>query len=274
MSSNVVKFFLSFIMCIVLFILEVLFLVQFNMSRGITKNEVNKIIDDINIDNEIIESDTYKELEEKIDYELLQEIIESNELEVYLKENTKAMYNNILYNENNNYVSSSRFKEYVYNLIENEKESITEDDIELIKNKVDELTNKIDLQIENIEAYKSDIAVISSFILNKTTIYLSIILIFVAFIIFAINRSKDGFMFIGLPTLIVGVIFFILWLYLSNTISTTSIDKNLIQYVNIYLPTLLKILKKSSLITLTIGALGCITYIVLHYQEVQQNGKI
>ena len=273
MTGNVVKFFLSFILSIVLFVLEVLLLVQFNVSRGITKNEINNIIDDVSIENEIIDSDIYKELEDQIDYDLLQEIVESDELDSYLKGNAKAIYNNILYNENNSYISSDGFKEYVHNLIEH-KEDISSDDIDVIESKINELTKEIDLQIENIETYRSDIVLISSFMLEKTTIYLALFSILVAFIIIVINRSKDGYMFVGLTTIIVGVIFFVLWLSLSRTINTTGIDREVIHYVNLYLPTLLKTLKKSSIIMFVIGALGCTTYTILHYQEVQQNGNM
>lgn len=274
MTGNVVKFFLSFILSIVLFVLEVLLLVQFNVSRGITKSEINNIIDDVSIENEIIDSDIYKELEDQIDYELLQEIVESDELDSYLKGNAKAIYNNILYNENNSYISSDGFKEYVHNLIEHKKEDISSDDIDIIESKINELTKEIDLQIENIETYRSDIVLISSFMLEKTTIYLALFSILVAFIIIVINRSKDGYMFVGLTTIIVGVIFFVLWLSLSRTINTTGIDREVIHYVNIYLPTLLKTLKKSSIILFVIGALGCTIYTILHYQEVQQNGNM
>ena len=274
MTGNVVKFFLSFILSIVLFVLEVLLLVQFNVSRGITKSEINNIIDDVSIENEIIDSDIYKELEDQIDYELLQEIVESDELDSYLKGNAKAIYNNILYNENNSYISSDGFKEYVHNLIEHKKEDISSDDIDIIESKINELTKEIDLQIENIETYRSDIVLISSFMLEKTTIYLALFSILVAFIIIVINRSKDGYMFVGLTTIIVGVIFFVLWLSLSKTINTTGIDREVIHYVNLYLPTLLKTLKKSSIILFVIGVLGCTTYTILHYQEVQQNGNM
>ena len=89
-----------------------------------------------------------------------------------------------------------------------------------------------------------------------------------------INRSKDAYMFIGLTTLIVGVIFFILWLSLSKTIVTTGIDEDIIRYASTYLPTLLKTLKKSSIIMSILGALGCTTYTIMNYQEVQANGKI
>lgn len=276
MENKIIKYFFSFILSIVLLIAEIILMIQFNISRGITKEDMNRIIDNVNIENEIIETKEYKELEDQINPELLGQIIESKELNNYIKENAKALYSNILYNENNTYINSEELKQFVNNVILEQQEliGITDEDIELINKKIDNMTKEIEESIGEVEEYKSDLKIVSTFISKKTTTYILGITILVAAIIILINKSKDGYIFTGMTTLIVGVIFFVLWLTLSKTIITTGIDKEIIKYVSTYLPTLLNTLKKSSILMMIIGAVGCTTYTILHYQEVQSNGEI
>lgn len=276
MENKIIKYLFSFILIIILFISEIFLMVQFNISRGITKEDMNRIIDNVNIENEIIETKEYKELEEQINPELLGQIIESEELSNYIKENAKALYSNILYNENNNYINSEELKQFVNNVILEQQEliGITDEDIELINKKIDEMTKEIEKSIGEVEEYKSDLKIISTFLSKKTTTYILGITVLIGATIILINRSKDGYIFVGVTSIIVGVIFLILWLSLSRTINTTGIDEDVIRYVSIYLPNLLKTLKQSSIIMTIIGAIGCITYTVLHYQEVQSNGEI
>ena len=276
MENKIIKYLFSFILAIVLFISEIFLMIQFNLSKGISKKDINKIIDNINIENEIIDNDDYKELEEQINPEILQEIIESEELSNYIKENAKALYNNILYNENNTYINSDELKEFVNNVISEHQElvGITDEEIELINEKIDEITKDIDESIEEVEIYKNDLKIISKILSTKTTTYILVFTLLIAAAIILINKSKDGYLFAGITTLIVGIIFLILWASLSKTIVTTGIDEEVIKYVSSYLPTLLKTLKKSSIIMTLIGVIGCITYTILHYQEVQSNGKI
>lgn len=276
MENKIIKYLFSFILTIILFISEIFLMVQFNISRGITKEDMNRIIDNVNIENEIIETKEYKELEDQINPELLGQIIESEELSNYIKENAKALYSNILYNENNTYINSEELKQFVNNVILEQQEliGITDEDIELINKKIDEMTKEIEKSIGEVEEYKSDLKIISTFLSKKTTTYILGITVLIGATIILINRSKDGYIFVGVTSIIVGVIFLILWLSLSRTINTTGIDEDVIRYVSIYLPNLLKTLKQSSIIMTIIGAIGCITYTVLHYQEVQSNGEI
>ena len=276
MENKIIKYFFSFILSIVLLIAEIILMIQFNISRGITKEDMNRIIDNVNIENEIIETKEYKELEDQINPELLGQIIESEELSNYIKENAKALYSNILYNENNTYINSEELKQFVNNVILEQQEliGITDEDIELINKKIDNMTKEIEESIGEVEEYKSDLKIVSTFISKKTTTYILGITILVAAIIILINRSKDGYIFAGITTLIVGIIFFTLWLALSKTIVTTGIDEEIIKYVSTFLPTFLNTLKKSSILMMIIGAVGCTTYTILHYQEVQSNGEI
>lgn len=276
MENKIIKYLLSFILAIILFISELVLMIQFNLSRGITKNDINKIIDNVNIENKIIETKEYEKLENQINPEILQEIIESDELNNYVKSNIKLVYNNIIYNENNEYMGSEELKQFVNNVILEQQElvGITDEDIELINKNIDNMTKEIEQSIEEIKIIKGETKIISKFMEKKTTTYILGITILIGATIILINRSKDGYMFAGITTLIVGVIFFILWLSLSKTIITTGIDEEVIKYVSSYLPTLLKTLKKSSILMMIIGGIGCATYTILHYQEVQANGEI
>ena len=276
MENRILKYFLSFILAIILFISEILLIVQYNTSRGITKENMDKAIDNISIENEIVQMDDYKELEEQINPEILQQIIESNELNNYIKGNAKALYSNILYNENNKYVNSEELKQFVNNLVIEQQETLelTEEEIELINIKIDNITKKIDKSIEDVKMHKSDMEIISKIVSKTTTTYILTFTILIGAAIIIINKSKDGYIFTGIITLIVGVIFFIIWLTLSRKITTTGIDDKIIKYIEIYLPTLLKTLKKSSVIMSLIGLLECTIYTILHYQEVQNDGKI
>ena len=85
MENKIIKYLISFILSIALLIAEIILMVQFNISRGITKKDINKIIDNINIENEIIDARDYKELEEQINPEVLGQIIRSEELNNYIK---------------------------------------------------------------------------------------------------------------------------------------------------------------------------------------------
>lgn len=275
MDNKIIKYLLSFILAIILLISEIFLMIQFNISRGIKKEDINKIIDNINIENEIIETDEYKKLEEQINIEILQEIIESQELNNYIKQNLKALSSNILYNENNTYISSDELTQFVNNVILEKQElfGIHEEEIEIINKELDNITKEIEQNIEEVELYKNEIKIISKFLENKTTTYMIAFTLIITAIIILINQSKDKYIFVGMPTLIVGVIFLILWLSLSQKINTTGIDKKIIIYANKYLPNLLKTLKQSSIIITIIGTIGCTLYTILHYQEVQENGK-
>ena len=276
MENKIIKYVINLILAIVLFISEMILMIQFNISRGITQKDINRIIDKINIENEIIELDEYKELEEKINSELLQEIIENKEIEQYKKENLKSIYTNILYNENNPYKSSSELKETINNIIlEQQIEyGITDEDIELVTSEIDKITKEIENQIEEIEIYKDNVKLVSTIISKKMTNYIiGFIGILIALIIL-INKSKEEYLFIGLPTIMVGIIFLVIALTLGRNINATGINEEIIDLVNTYLPNLIKILKKSSTIITILGAAGCTLYTVLNYQEVsEKNGN-
>lgn len=276
MESKILKYFISFILSIILLISEIVLMIQFNLSRGITKQDINSIIDTVDIEYEIKQTAEYKELEKQINPEFLKQIIESEELNNYIKENAKIAYSNLIYNENDIYISNENVKQFINNIILEQQEliGITDEEIELINKEIDDMTKEIEKSIDDIETVKNNTKIISTFVSKKTTTYILGINILIAAVIIIINKSKDGYIFVGMATIIVGIIFFVLWLSLSKTIITTGIDENVIKYVSTYLPTFLKTLKKSSIIMMIIGTIGCTIYTIKHYQEVQSNGEI
>lgn len=276
MEDKIFKYVISFILCIILFVSETLLLIQYNVSKGIRREDVIKIIDNLNIEDEIQEFENYDKLEEKLNREVLNEIINSDELNRYVKENAKNIYLRIIYGENLNYISNEELKEYINNKVEQLEElnEITETDKIEILNTVDKIINEVENNIEETSKIEN-MNIIAKFMSNKTTTYILLITILLSAAIILINKSKTGLIFTGLPTIITGVLFLILELTLTRKINATGIDRRVIYAVNNYLPNIIATLKKSSIIMTSIGFIECALYTILNYQEVgNKNGKI
>lgn len=276
MEDKIFKYVISFILCIILFVSETLLLVQYNVSKGIRREDVIKIIDNLNIEDEIQELENYDKLEEKLNREVLNEIINSDELNRYVKENAKSIYLKTIYGEKVNYISNEELKLYINNKVEQLEElnEITETDKIEILNIVDEITKEVENGIEETSKIEN-MNIIAKIMSNKTTTYILLITIFISATIILINKSKTGLIFAGLPTIITGVLFLILELTLTRKINATGIDRRVIYAVNNYLPNMIKTLKKSSIIMTSIGFIECALYTILNYQEVgNKDGKI
>ena len=277
MENKIIKYVISFFLCLILFISEIILLIQFNLSKGIKRQDVTKIIDNINIEDEIKELDRYDELEQSLDTEILKEIVNSEELNLYVKENAKGIYLKLIYGENTYYASNQELKEYINNKIESLQElnKITETEKDNLLSIIDEITTEVENNIEEISNMDNNLNIIQKFMSNKTTTYLLLITVFISLGIILINKSKTGFLFTGLPTIIVGVIFLILELSLAGKINATGIDERIIYVVNTHLPNILKTLKKSSIIMFSIGFIECALYTILNYQETgSENAEI
>lgn len=276
MENKIFKYVISFILCIVLFIAELLFMLQYNISKGIRKQDVIKIIDNVNIEDEFEKLDNYDELEDILGRETLKEIANSEELNKYFKENAKSIYLNLIYGEQNNYSGSLELKEYINNKIDAlfELNKITEEQ----KKEATEIMNKTIQEIEdNIETTNKvdTLHIIEKIMSSKTTTYLLFTTILLTAGIILINKSKTGLIFTGLPTIIVGVLFLILELGLTQKINATGIDEDVMYIINNYLPNLINTLKKTSIMMTIIGFVECALYTVLNYQEVgSNNGEI
>lgn len=276
MEDKIFKYVISFILCIILFVSETLLLVQYNVSKGIRREDVIKIIDNLNIEDEIQELENYDKLEEKLNREVLNEIINSDELNRYVKENAKSIYLKTIYGEKVNYISNEELKLYINNKVEQLEElnEITETDKIEILNIVDEITKEVENGIEETSKIEN-MNIIAKIMSNKTTTYILLITIFISATIILINKSKTGLIFAGLPTIITGVLFLILELTLTRKINSTGIDRRVIYAVNNYLPNMIKTLKKSSIIMTSIGFIECALYTILNYQEVgNKDGEI
>lgn len=276
MEDKIFKYVISFILCVILFVSETLLLIQYNVSKGIRKEDVIKIIDNVNLEDEIQELENYDKLEEKLNREVLNEIINSDELNRYVKENAKSIYLKTIYGEKVNYISNEELKLYINNKVEQLEElnEITETDKIEILNIVDEITKEVENGIEETSKIEN-MNIIAKIMSNKTTTYILLITIFISATIILINKSKTGLIFAGLPTIITGVLFLILELTLTRKINATGIDRRVIYAVNNYLPNMIKTLKKSSIIMTSIGFIECALYTILNYQEVgNKDGKI
>ena len=275
MSEKMATYIISFIVCTILFVSETLLLIQYNMSKGIKKQDVIEIIDDFDIEDEIKKIDDYYKLENILGEEQLNEIISSNELNKYVKENAKSVYLKIMYGENLNTENSLELREYINNKLDtlHELNQITEEQEIEVSSIINTIINEAENDIEESIDF-GNMNVIEKFMSNKATIYMIIITVLLTLSIILINKSKTGLIFVGIPTIITGILFLILELSLTQKINIIGIDKQAIYTVNTYLPNLIKTLTKSSIIMTLIGFIECALYAVLKNQEVgNENGK-
>lgn len=276
MNKKIIILITNFILCTILFILDILFLVQFNVSRGINKKEITKLIDNINVRNQLYQLEIYKKLDNS-EKQLVEEIFNSKETEEYIKENIKSICFNILYNENIIYMENNKFSDYVNNYINKkiEEYGISEESLEKITNVTNEIIDNIEIGINKVTNSKEEIKIITNILSKKTSNYLLVGIILVSTLLIIINKSYRCLIWIGLPTFISGGIFLLLTLSLNRTINMITIDNNIYEIINQYFMTLLNALKKSSIIFVIIGTISCTLYAIFKYQNIgENNGKI
>lgn len=267
--KNVGVFLISFILCIFLLVSEMLYMVLFNFSHGITRDEIINIIDKADIMDEFSDMDLYNELGNEIGFDVLDELIAVTEVESYVKGNAKALYMNGIYGDNISYQDSIVLKEEISNKISGfiESNQITEEQRDRILSLLDEVIGSLDEQIEIVDSDNLFFEVIRILINKKTANYVLVGVFVISAIILVVNKSKNGYLFIGLPTLITGVLFLILLLAIQGRIPETSIDIDIKNFIVMYLPELLNSLKKSSYLMAIFGLIGCGLYTVLNLQE-------
>ena len=130
---------INFVLAFFLFLVEIILVLQINLSRGIKQEEVIELIDNIDIQTEIKKLDSYKKI--KADENTLNKIFNSQEMNIYIKENIKAIYKNICYNEHLNYIEDSKIEEFVNEQIkeiEQETIGIEEQNIETNESNINE----------------------------------------------------------------------------------------------------------------------------------------
>lgn len=257
MNKKIVVSVISFVLCVVLFFVEMIYLMLFSVRNGITREDVINIIDDISITQILDAYDIYNDLM-LYDNDLVSEIIYSDEMNDYIKGNIKVTYSNIFCGKNNAYISSND----LLDLVNNKVESIDLNDynssdlLVMIHKFVDEFDS--DLQV--VQQSDSFLLIVNDFFSSKTTNFLLGMIIVILLIIILINISYDSFIWIGLPTMMSGILFLILTLSLGGTINTIDVDINVFYYVNTFLGNLISKMKFISVLFTVIGSCFSILY--------------
>lgn len=277
MDNKILKYIISIPLCVMLMVVELLLLTQYNISKGIRKEDVIKIIDNVDIVEQIEDQQEYRELENILGNETLDEIINSEELNSYIRESAKRIYLNTMYGEKNIALSKQELIEYV----ESKAASLQEENKLSEKNKrevirlFNELADEMANDINDTASFSANNNIIPKLLSKKTTTYLVLAVVFISALIMLINQNKNGLLFPGITTLIVGTLFFILQLSLTRKIHATGIDDEIIELIKDYLPNFVRTLRKSSLMMMIIGGIECGLYTVLNYQEMgSSNGEI
>ena len=263
MKNNILIKIINFTLSIALFTISILFLIQLNIRIGINKKEITKLIDNFNIKEEITKMNSYEKLEYE-DQMLLNEIISSKEFSEYIKENVKAMYLNIFYAENVEYIDSNKLKTFVNNIIEEQEE-------DNISNVINEIVEDIDNSVKEVKELKDDTKLIRDIFSKKTSTILLIGIIVISLIIILIN-SYDGLIWIGITKIISGSLFLLPILSINGTINITNVDATTYEFIYRYLVTLLKTIKISCSIFITVGIVEIIIY-VIHKYKGEENAR-
>ena len=257
MEKNILIKIMNFVLSIALFIISIIFLIQFNIRIGINKKEIIKVLDNYNIKEEITKKGSYEKLEYK-DKMLMNEIISSKEFNEYIKENVKAMYLNIFYDENAEYVDSNKLKSFVNNIIEEQEE-------DNISNVINEIVEEIDNSVKEVKELKGDTKIIRDIFSKKTSTILLIGIILISLIIMLIN-SYEGLIWTGITYIITGSLFLLPILTINGTINIIDVDATTYEFIYKYLITLLKTIKISCSIFTIVGIVEIIIYIIHKYK--------
>lgn len=270
--KNTVTIIISFFLCILLFITEMLYLTLFNINNVATKQNIIELIDNINVKQELAETDKYNELTN----EVLDEILDTEEIEIYIKENMKAIYLNIIYNENQEYISSNKVKDEINTKLEMlvTENKITETQKQDISKSINDITQEID---SSIEETNNSIAkgIMQTIISKKTTQYILIGIMLLSVLIYMVNRDEKTLIWTGMPTFISGTLFFILALSLLGKIDIVDININT-ETINPLFNKIIDSIKTSGLIMMSIGIIQIIGYTILKYKKIESdnNGEI
>lgn len=274
--KNTVTIIISFFICIVLFVTEMIYLTLYNVNNIATKKNIIELIDNINVKKELIKTDKYNE----VTNEVFDEIFDTEEIEIYIKENMKAIYLNTLYNENKEYVSSDNVKNKINDKLE---VLVTENKItELQKEDIMKSTNDIIKEIDNNieEANNNDLGkkIMQIIISKKTTHYILMGVIVLSSLIYLVNRDEKTLIWTGIPTLTSGLLFVLLALSLLGKIDAIDMNINIDinGTLNPFFDKITNSLKTSGLVMSFIGTIELIGYTILKYKKIEsdENGKI
>lgn len=277
MDNKIIKYIVSIPLCVILMVVELLLLVQYNTSKGIRKEDVLNIIDNIDIVEQVEDQEEYQELRSILGKETLDEIINSDEVSSYIRESAKKIYLNTIHGEKNPALSKQELTEYVESKAASlqEENKLTEKGKREVIRLLDEIAEGMANDINDTATFSANNNIIPNLVSKKTTTYLILGVVFLSALIMLVNQNKNGLLFPGITTLIVGTLFFILHLSLTRKINATGIDDEIIELIKDYLPNLVRTLRKSSIMMMIIGGIECGLYTVLNYQEMgSKDGEI
>ena len=250
--KNLIKI-LSFILCIILFIAEIFYLFLRDINKikkqevinTINNLETKKVLNDLEI-NEIYNNN-----------ETINKIVNTETIDKYVKEKLINLYLYIRYNEEYTPIKTEELMEKVEQGIA-ELRNIEIEQKNLILSQTKEIGTIIEEKYNISENFKLD---------TKIYTEILIIIIIISVLIIIINKSYESFLWLGIPTLITGVLSIILFLSLTGTIDAIDINNFTYVIINKYLPSLLKNIKETGIIFLTIGIIEMSIYITLKYKR-------
>lgn len=279
MNKNPMIIVISIILSFTLFFIEIFYLTFFNINKGLKKEEVLNYINNIDIKEILRTTEFHDEIQKEInlDKETIDKIMSSPQIETYIKDNTKQLYLALFYKEEIPNITSNDIINLVNNNIDDivgqSNIEITEQQKQEILKLTQTLASNIEESMINIDKVKIEFnnyrKIISSTIPN---ILLASIII-TSIIIILINKNcYDYLLWIGLPTLISGILFLILALSLNGTLNFIQIDNSIYVTINKWFSSVIKNLINSTIFTIIIGLIPTITHVILRLKK--QKGSV
>lgn len=266
MSKKIIIAFISTLFSIGIFISSIFFLSLFNVSHGITKEDVTDIVNQFDIEETLKQFETYNNLD-KENQKIIIAVFEDEEVEEYIKEIIGNIYTGIIYNKNID-LDTNKLTTLVNDKTEEiqEKYGMTEENIETIKSITKQMENDMNEVVNEKIENSASIQVIRTIFSKKTSYYPLIFVIALSVIVVLINEKYKGLAWAGVPTIIAGALFLLLSLSLDGTIK---LDGNLMILESI--ENLTKTIKISSVVYIIIGIIEIAIYEIYKLKE---NGVI
>lgn len=269
----------SIILSFILFFIEIFYLTFLNINKGLKKEEVLNYINNIDIKEILRTTDFHDEIKKEInlDKETIDKIMSSSQIETYIKDNTKQLYLALFYKEETPNITSNDIINLVNNniddIIRQSNIEITEQQKQEILELTQTLAPNIEESIKDIDKVKVEFNNYRKIISSTIPNILLVSIIITSIIIILINKEcHDYLLWLGLPTLISGILFLILALSLNGTLNFIQIDNSISITINKWFSSVIKNLTNISTSTVIIGLIPTITYIILRLKK--QKGSV
>jgi len=274
MNKNPLITVINMILCFMLFFIEIFYLTFFTINKGIKKEEVLNYINNIDIKEILTTTKIHDEIQKEInlDKETIDKIMSSPQIETYIKDNTKQLYLALFYKEEIPNITSND----IINLVNNNIDDIVgESNLEITEEKKQEiielakkLSHDIEANMTNIDEIKIEFNNYRKIISTTIPNILVVLIRITSTIIIIINRnSHDYLLWLGLPTLISGILFLIFALSLNGTLNFVQIDNSIYITINKWFSSIIKNLINTSAFTIIIGLISTIMYIILKLKK-------